>query len=182
MEHAGTALIDPAIIFAKIGLESGMRVADLGCGRTGHFIFSAARRVGETGVVYAIDIIKDIVEGIKSRAQAGGYTNIQALWSNIELEGFTPIPSQSLDVCFLINVLFLTADKRSAIAEANRLLKRGGRLLIVEWREPIGLVGPPPERLVSVDSLVQLVGEFPFTLFEQFSAGPYHTALLFTKL
>ena len=69
MSHSGTALIDPYKIFEKISLGHGMRVADLGCGRTGHFIFPTARVVGESGVVYAVDIMKDILESIKSRVR-----------------------------------------------------------------------------------------------------------------
>ena len=43
VDHVGKALIDPYPIFEAIGLAPGERVADLGCGRTGHFVFPASR-------------------------------------------------------------------------------------------------------------------------------------------
>jgi ubiquinone/menaquinone biosynthesis C-methylase UbiE len=78
---AGTALINPQEIFTKVGLASGMRIADLGCGRTGHFIFTAAHNVGATGMVYAIDIQRDVLETLQNRIRAEGFDNIQTVWS-----------------------------------------------------------------------------------------------------
>ncbi|MCX6779720.1 MAG: hypothetical protein NT034_00885 [Candidatus Magasanikbacteria bacterium] len=66
MQTSGTALIDPFEIFQKVGLSSGMRVADMGCGRTGHFVLPAARVVGEKGLVYAVDILKDVLQSLGS--------------------------------------------------------------------------------------------------------------------
>jgi ubiquinone/menaquinone biosynthesis C-methylase UbiE len=57
MAHSGTVLIDPYKIFEKISLSVGQRVADLGCGRTGHFVFPAVKTVGDTGIVYAVDVV-----------------------------------------------------------------------------------------------------------------------------
>src|SRR3990167_10080103 len=109
MTHAGSALLDPHAVFEKISLASGMRVADLGCGRTGHFVFPASRVVGDTGIVYAVEIVKNILESIQSRVRSEGYHNVQTVWSNIELAGKTPVPAGSLQACFLVNVLFLVA-------------------------------------------------------------------------
>jgi len=57
MSHAGTALLDPAIIYKKIDLVEGMKVVEFGCGRTGHFLFTASKVVGDKGIVYALDIL-----------------------------------------------------------------------------------------------------------------------------
>src|SRR3989338_2287181 len=106
MSHVGTALVDPYKIFEKISLKEGMRVADLGCGRTGHFVFPAAHVIGDNGIVYAVDVMKDVLENVKSRARFEGFDNVQAIWSDVELPGRAPIPNKSLDACFFINALF----------------------------------------------------------------------------
>ena len=80
MSHSGTALIDPYKIFERISLSAGERVADLGCGRTGHFVFPAVKVVGEKGIVYAVDVVKNILESIKSMARSGGFDNIQTVY------------------------------------------------------------------------------------------------------
>ena len=96
--HSGRALVDPYIVFDKVGLAKGMRVADLGCGRTGHFVFPAAKIVGGMGIVYAVDVVKNVLENISSMARDEGYDNVRAVWSDIEKFGKTPTDSGSSEV------------------------------------------------------------------------------------
>ena len=182
MEHAGTALIDPYPIFKKIALAPGMRVADLGCGRTGHFVFPASRVVGETGIVYAVEIIKDILESIKSRVRSEGYHNVQTIWSDIERVGKTPIPPETLDSCFLVNVLFMLRDKGAALAEAKRLCKSGGTIVAVDWQKRLGPLGPTEDQLVNIPELQRMGTELGLTLVESAAAGEYHFCVIFQKI
>lgn len=181
MPHVGTALIDPYGIFEKISLGPGMRVADLGCGRTGHFIFPVARIVGETGVVYAVDVIKDILESIKSRARSESYDNIQTVWADIEVVGKIPIPGKSLDVCFFVNVLSKLKKRREAVEEAKRLLKENGLLVIVDWVKPLGTLGPVADLMVKTDDVKNIARIFNLKLVEQCTGGEYHFCLIFKK-
>ncbi len=181
MTHVGTALIDPYKIFEKIGLSQGMRVADLGCGRTGHFIFLAARVVGETGVIYAVDIMKDILESIKSRIRTEGYDNIQTIWADLESYGKIPIPANSLDICFFVNVFFMLKKKEEALKEARRLLKENGFLVIVDWTKKLGLLGPGPGSAVNPQELAKIATELGLSLVENCSAGDYHFCSIFSK-
>lgn len=178
---AGTALINPYPLFEKIALAPGMRVADLGCGRTGHFVFPAAKVVGATGVVYAVEIVKNILESIKSRVRSEGYDNVQPVWSNIELVGRTPIPAESLDACFLVNVLFLVNDKLATLKEAARLLKKGGWLVIVDWMKQLGTLGPAPEKMVKESAVSAWSDEIGAELVVRLNAGEYHFGMIFKK-
>ncbi len=181
MEHVGTALIDPHHVFDQVGLQPGMRVADFGCGRTGHFIFSAARLVGEKGIVYAVEVVKDILESIKSRVRSEGYDNIETVWSDIELIGKTPIPKESLDVCFLVNVMFMLKDPRGAFFEAERLLKSGGSVVVVDWRRQMGPLGPTAERMISREKLDDAANGSSLEFVKEFSVGDYHQCFIFKK-
>lgn len=181
MSHTGTALIDPYNIFEKISLGPGMRVADLGCGRTGHFIFPAARVVGESGVIYAVDIMKDVLESIKSRVRNEGYDNIQTVWADVEAVGKIPIPEKSLDVCFFISMLFMVGKKKETVSEASRLLKKNGFLVIVDWAKPLGGLGPTPESAVKPEEIKILAKDLGFSLVEQCAGGEYHFCLIFKK-
>lgn len=181
MPHSGVNLIDPRKIFEKISLVEGMRVADLGCGRTGHFVFPAAKAVGDTGIVYAVDIMKDILENIKSRAKSEGFGNVRAVWADIEKPGAVPIPEKSLDVCFFINTLFQLKDREAAIEEAGRLLKAGGFLAIVDWVKKIGPLGPAPEQMTEPDKIVEIVARHGARIIEKCEAGDYHYCLILKK-
>lgn len=179
--NAGKALIDPDAIIKKIGLVPALRVADFGCGRTGQFVFSLSRAVGDLGVVYAVDIMKDILRSVKSRADTEGYKNVQIVWSNIEKCGFTPIPAGCLDVCFFVNVMFLLKDKESALKEAARLLNDTGMIVVVDWIRRLGALGPTDEQIVSRESMINLAALQNLKLVDNFSAGDYHYCLVFMK-
>ena len=181
MSHSGTALIDPYQVFEKISLAKGMRVADLGCGRTGHFVFPASKVVGETGVVYAVEIVKNILESIRSRARSEGYGNVQPVWANIEMFGKIPIPAGSLDSCFLVNVVFMLKDRVGALKEVARLLKQGGTAIVVEWAKKLGPLGPAPELMVAPEELTQAAQALGLRLAAQLTPGEYHYCLIFQK-
>lgn len=181
MDHAGKALIDPYPLFETIGLARGDRVADLGCGRTGHFVFPASRVVGDTGIVYAVDVVKDILESIQSRARTEGYDNVHTAWADIERINGVPIPHGSLDVCFLVNVVFMLKDKRTAFTEVGRLLKPGGVAIIVDWAKNLGALGPTPEQKVTPEGMKKLMAGLPFTFIDESAPGEYHFALVFKR-
>lgn len=179
--NAGKALIDPDAIIKKIGLVPSLRVADFGCGRTGQFIFSLSKAVGESGVVYAVDIIKDILRSIKSRADAEGYENVQIVWSDIEKYGAAPIPAGSLDVCFFVNVMFLLKDRVGALKEAMRLLHNTGMIVVVDWEKRLGTLGPADDQMLEKTSMIDLAAASNLKLVDNFSAGDYHYCLVFMK-
>src|SRR3989338_5582112 len=158
-----------------------MRVAEMGCGRTGHFVFLASRVVGDKGIVYAIDIIKDILENIKSRVRSEGYDNVQTIWSDIELPGKTPIPEGSLDVCFYVNVMFLLKHRTEALEEARRLLKNGGFLNIVDWAKKLCPLGPDSTQMTEPSHMVKIAEDLGFELVDKTPAGEYHYSLIFKK-
>jgi ubiquinone/menaquinone biosynthesis C-methylase UbiE len=177
----GTALINPEKIYQKINLTVGMRAADFGCGRTGHVVFSLVPKVGERGVVYALDIMKDVLESIKSQATAGGYENIHTVWTDVEKFGAAPIPENSIDAGFFINVMFMLKNRAEAMREAARLIKDKGYLVIVDWQKKIGPLGPSEEKMVNQDELIKIAQKEKFTLVDKIPLNEYHFCHIFNK-
>jgi len=177
----GIALIDPGKIFEKVSLSDGMRVADFGCGRTGHITFSVSPLVGERGVVYALDIMKDVLESITSQSKSGGYGNIHPVWTDLEKVGAAPIPEGSLDAGFFINVMFMLKNRSDALREAARLIKADGYLVVVDWEKKLGPLGPMPEQMVPKDKLVVQAENEGFSLTEEVSLNAYHFCEIFRK-
>ncbi|MDO8499760.1 MAG: methyltransferase domain-containing protein [bacterium] len=180
-DTSGKALIDSMAIVKKLGIVDGLKIADFGCGRTGHFVFPLSKAVGDTGVVYAVDIIKDILASIDSRVRSEGYHNVHTVWSDIEKYGATPIPAGSLDAIFFVNVFSLLKDSASAIREAGRLLTDTGILVIIDWEKKLGALGPAADHLISPSDFISLAAENNFKMASQFSAGDYHFCLTFIK-
>src|SRR3972149_3157588 len=67
------------------------------------------------------------------------------------------------DVCCLAFILHEIKEPGKLIAEAGRLLKPGGRLVIVEWRADLASFGPPPHRRISREAAAKLLGEAGLT-------------------
>lgn len=177
----GSSLINTNLILSKAQIEDKAKVADLGCGSSGHFVFPAAKLVGKKGVVYAVDILRTVLETISRRARSENLTNIKIVWSNLEIFGATKIEAGSLDVAMLINTLHQSHKRPEILREAARLLKKNGRLVIVEWKNIAAPFGPPPEEKVKkelVDNGAKKLGLHPE---EEFEAGQYHYGLVYVK-
>ncbi|MBI4434634.1 methyltransferase domain-containing protein [Candidatus Uhrbacteria bacterium] len=177
----GTELINPYTIFERVGLRAGMATADLGCGVTGHYIVPAARIVGAEGKAYAVDIQKSALAATESRAKLDGVSNVTSVWADIERLGATRIPAVSLDVAMIVNTLFLARDRNQMMAEAARLTKPGGTVLVVEWKTDATAVGPPAAQRIGKDIVRAAATSAKLQERTEFEAGPYHYGLVFTK-
>jgi len=178
----GNILIDANSLLAKVGVAEKMKVADLGCGSSGHFVFPAAALVGKKGIVYAVDILRTVLETINRRARAENLANIKTIWSNLEIFGATKMEAGSLDIALLINTLYQSHKRAEILRESIRLLKKDGKLVIVEWKNIAAPFGPPAEERVKkelVDNAAKKLGLKPEAEFE---AGQYHYGLIYLKL
>jgi len=178
----GNNLIDVNLILTKSDIHEGMRVADLGCGATGHFVFPTALLTGRKGKVYAVDILKTVLETVEKRRKQEGLENVESVWSDLEVFGATKIESNSLDLAFLINTLYLSDKKYEMMREAVRLLKNGSRLLVVEWKNTALPLGPSIENRVKEDFIKTSAKNLGLQLVDEFEAGPYHYGMIFEKL
>jgi len=177
----GNILLNTKEILSRVGLTAGMKAADLGCGGAGHFVMPAARIVGDDGVVYAVDILKTVLASIESIARLENLNNIQTVWTNLEKVGATKIEADSLDVAFLINVLFQVDKLDEVVKEAVRLIKPSGKLLVIDWKTSGAPFGPPADKRLSADKVKQAAQKLNLKQLEEFEAGPYHWGLVFQK-
>lgn len=172
--HSGNQLIDPQLLFEKAHLTPGMHVADFGCGRTGHIVFPAAKLVSDQGMVYAVDIVKVALEAIHKRAEAENFLNIHTVWADLEKSGSVAIPEKTLDIVFMINVLFHFGHYDIALDEAKRLLKDKARIVVVDWMRQLGGMGPQNDQFVDFRRIVEWAREAGFALQDQGAVGSYH--------
>lgn len=179
----GNVLLDENFILSKAQIAEKMCVANLGCGASGRFVFPVAELVGrKKGKVFAVDILKTVLERIERRAKQENFSNIETVWSNLEVFGATKVEAESVDVALVINVLYQSQRRPEIMREAIRLLKRGGRLVIVEWKNTASPLGPPVEDRVKENLLEQAGKKLGLSLEEEFEAGQYHYGLIFIKI
>lgn len=109
---------------AVAALRPGERVLDLGSGG-GIDVLLSARRVGETGFAYGVDMTEEMLELARANAAKAGATNVEFLQGTIE---DVPLPDASVDVVISNCVINLSVDKPRVLAEMHRVLVPGGRI------------------------------------------------------
>ncbi|MFH1089309.1 MAG: methyltransferase domain-containing protein [Candidatus Uhrbacteria bacterium] len=179
---SGRALLDPNKILKEAGLTGGQIYADFGCGTLGHFVIPASAIVGEQGKVYALDILKKALSAVEDRTKAEKIFNLQVVWSDLEHEkGTVEIPESSVDLVSFVNITGLILKNQVVVDNVKRVLKIGGRLVLVDW-QPNSILA----RMLSVHKtdqakLKQVLEQNGFHLLKSFPAGLNHFGLLFEK-
>lgn len=125
-EEAVESLAGTGNPFAMGALGRGERVIDLGCG-AGLDTLIAARMVGSTGTVVAIDMTPEMMEKAKRSAATMGLSNVD--FQNGYIEEIRS-PDGAADVVISNGVINLVPDKRRVFGEIYRVLKPGGRIQI----------------------------------------------------
>jgi ubiquinone/menaquinone biosynthesis C-methylase UbiE len=77
-------------------------------------------------------------------------------------------------------LLHQVGDKQAVIRQAYRVLKTGGELLAVEWKND-ATIGPPKEERVSKEEVGELLEEFGLRPVKELRSGSFHYALLYKK-
>lgn len=172
--------MDPAQTLAACNLQTTDTVADFGAGSG--FVARAAAALVPSGTVFAIEINRDIVARLTREVAENNIKNIQTLWGDIEVRGGSQLADASADFIILSNVLFHLDDKNGCIVEATRVLKPGGRLLVVDWTESFSGMGPAPHQVVTQAMAESLLARAGFTkLSDNIPSGAHHYGVLFKK-
>ncbi len=118
---------------ARADLRPGQRVLDL-AGGTGDLAAKMAHRVGSEGEVVLADINASMLEHGRERLiNAGLVGNLRYVQANAER---LPFPDEHFDCITIAFGLRNVTDKEAALASMFRVLKPGGRLLILEFSKP----------------------------------------------
>lgn len=170
---------DPRSLVPQLGLREGMRVADFGAG-TGHYSRVASRIVGSSGQVFAIDLQQDLLTRMIADLRSGGCANVRSVWGNVEKVGGTTLRDGVADAGIIANILFQIDDKESFLKEVRRVVKPGGRVLLIDWAGSYGGIGPSPEMVVSEFSAEKMFIDAGFHKEKVFRAGAHHYGFVFS--
>lgn len=172
-----TEFLNPRQIIGRLELRSNMTAADFGSG-SGGWVIPLAKRL-EEGLVYAIDILKEPLSALESRAKIEKISNIRTIRADVESKQGSTLQDSSVDVALLTNLLFQVEDKKAVFEEVRRILKKGGKILAVDWKEQ-SLLGPKQGRILEKE-VKNIAQEFGLNLEKEFSASQYHWGLIFSK-
>ena len=141
------------------GITSGMTCIDLGCG-TGTFSFPLLLCVGSEGVVYAVDDNEEMLEHIRAKNPP---PNLIVVHGDVSSSG---LDSDIADFCLLSSILHEVDQPAGLLAEAFRLLKPAGRVLVVDWKAELDSPGPPQSRRLSREKVEQFFKQADFLNFQ----------------
>ncbi len=172
---------DPTKNIEHLGIQAGQEIADLGSG-SGAYTIAVSKALISTGKVYAIDINKDLLNKVKNEGVKQGLYNIEVIWGDIDAPNGTKLRDFSVDIAMVCNILFQVENKDVLVKEVRRILKPGGRVLVVDWTDTFGGLGPKQNAVFGEDSAKEIFEKNGFHTDREFSGGSHHYGLIFKKL
>ena len=163
--------LPPDEVVSLLHPRQGMVIADIGSG-TGYFSIPFARQVGPTGKVYAVDVQQEMLSLLNKKLKGVGTS------SNIELvlgdATRTNLLSESADIVFMANVWHELDHHEMVLKECGRILRKGGRIAILDWRSDAGHPpGPPLDHRISAESVVATLRSDGWTPAHPVNVGKY---------
>lgn len=162
--------LPPEELIRLLELHPDSEVADIGAG-TGYFALPIAE-VLETGTVYAVDLQEEMLDRLRAKLdQAPPRGSVRLFQGDAAATG---LPASSVDRVLMANLWHELDDQPAALREAARILRPGGRLLILDWRPDMpSPPGPPSDHRIpaevtaaTVDAAAwQVLGREPFGKF-----------------
>jgi len=151
-------------------LEKGQTIAELGCG-TGFYCQYLQEYANK---LYCIDSFCPALEEAKKRVKSSNAVFLCEDVSN------TSIPSNSVDVVLLANSFHDMENKEEVVKEIKRILKKGGKVIIIDWEKRHTGFGPPVYVRMSEDEYLKFFKDFK--LVNKFKPSEYHYGLVLMKV
>ncbi len=174
--------LEARTIINRASIEHGMDIAEIGAGGGGHTVLPIAMRVGEEGHVYAIDVQKNMLEILESRANGHMLHNMDFIHANAEKINGTTLDSESVDRVIFVNTMHQMEEKGIAVKEASRILKPGGEVLIIDWGTKLGCPYPALESYCfDPHNIESEIKDAQLVHVDTFYVKPYYWGLLLRK-
>lgn len=166
---------NPEKVLKELKLKDDMIAADFGCG-AGSWTTPLAKIV-EDGKVLAVDVLEESLSALQGKAKAENIENIEFILADLEKD--SKIESDSCDLVLMTDLLFQVEDLDSVLEHGEKALKKGGKILIVDWKKDVAL-GPKEGRILP-EEIKQACQKLGLNLIKELDAGIYHFALIFQK-
>lgn len=165
--------LPPERLLDLLAISRQDQVLDLGAGG-GYFTFEAARRT--EGEVFAVDPDPFMLETLNARCLQYGTSHVRVVQGSAER---IPLPDASVDAVIASLLLHMLQEPAAGLREMCRVLRQGGRGLIVEWKHPRP-DGKPGHR-VPLNEMQQLLLEQGATVIHENDWADTWYSLVFAK-
>jgi ubiquinone/menaquinone biosynthesis C-methylase UbiE len=139
----------PDDVVARLGLEPGSVVVDLGSG-TGYFVPRLSRAVGPSGKVLALDVEPNMVDHVQKRAREAGLANVESRKVPFDDPQLAP---GSVDRVLIVNTWHHIDQRVEYTRKLARALKPSGEVWIVDFTLDAKR-GPPAKHRLTAQQVV----------------------------
>lgn len=141
----------PAAVVRALGLRRGQVVADVGAG-PGYFTRRLARALGPAGHVYAVDPEPQILDVLRKRITAARLKNVTPVLGR----GDDPLlPPGACDLALIVDTYHHFDNGPAFLRRLARALRRGGRIVNIDFAKRDTPVGPPVDHRVSREAFLR---------------------------
>ncbi len=157
--------LKPSETLLRIGLKEDSIVCDIGAG-SGIFTIPAAKITKNT--VYALDIDDEMLSIIAHKRKEEGLANIAL----IKVQGHEfNLSDHSVDIVLLVTVLHEIKELIGFLSEVKRIIRKGGRIVVVEFLKEQTPMGPPVEHRLGKETLGEVFNQLELTNTMYFEMG-----------
>lgn len=146
--------LDSNEIIDELNLKGSENVMDAGCG-DGHIAIKLLEDYITSGTVYAVDVYDASIEDMEKYKLENNVDNLINIEADLT-QGIKEIDDETLDVILMVNVFHgFNASRKvdEAISEFSRLIKKDGRIAIMDYKKWDVPKGPPTQVRSSPEEL-----------------------------
>jgi len=169
-----TEFLNPEKVLFRLDFKDGDVIADFGSGR-GEWVIFLAKKI-KNSKIFAVDILDEAIFFLQKRLEQQKIENVEIKKANVEKNSL--LLDDSCDWVLMTNLLFEVDNIPAVFDEAKRVLKKKGRILVVDWKKDVSFGPVSP---VDPEKIKEIAREKGFKLEKEFEAGVYHFGLVFEK-
>ena len=164
--------LKPDAMWAAFGIEAPSVLVEIGAG-TGMFAAEFARRA-PGAIVYAADMSGEMVDWMGRHRPEVADGRVVPVRSE---ESAVPLDDAIADGVYMINLHHELAEPEAIYAEAYRLVRPGGRVLVVDWAPADTPKGPPLRVRAATEDLVRHLESAGFARVAVHDVLPWHSVV-----
>jgi ubiquinone/menaquinone biosynthesis C-methylase UbiE len=168
--------LNPDIIWERAGLASANVLIDIGAG-TGFFAVLFSKKI-KRGRVYACDISEEMIAWMNDNVPAESKGSVFPVKME---ESSVPLADDIADLVYMINVHHELEQPLRVLEESRRLLKKGGKLIIIDWKKEETPEGPPLNIRIDAEIIESQMLTSGFSNVNKYAVLPYHNFLIGEK-
>jgi len=161
--------MDPEAVWGVLAMQPGGTLVDVGAG-LGFYAIPFARKLG-SGTVYACDQSAEMLEHLRGEIAREGAANVTPVQTE---EVKIPLPDGVADRVLMSNLHHELDHPQESLAECRRLLKAGGKIVIVDWKPEPTPKGPPAEVRIPPATVQAQLASAGFREIAEHALLPYH--------